>query len=164
MEMRDRVVAEPRRLEPDHAQGAGVGTHPLDEIGVRRHPAGDAAQSFAEAHRAHQPATFQYFFTYGSPAMRGALGACHGLELPFVFGALDVPGQAEFAGRGAHLPRLSERMMDAWLAFTRTGDPGWPAYESEQRPTMVFDLDSALMHAPYEEERAAWDDLTPRPL
>lgn len=119
---------------------------------------------FADAYRLHQPATFLYLFTYGSPAMRGALGACHALELPFVFGTLDAPGQAEFAGAGAPLQRLSEQMMDRWIAFTRTGDPGWPAYEAERRPTMVFDLESALEHAPYEDERAAWDDLTPRPL
>lgn len=54
-------------------------------------------------------------------------------------------------------------MMDAWLAFTRGQEPR-PAYDLERRPTMVFDLDSGLQHAPFEEERAAWDDLTPRPL
>ena len=126
---------------------------------------------FAEAHRAHQPATFQYLFTYESPAVHGAMRSCHALELAFVFGTLAVPGQAQFAGTGEAVQRLSERMMDAWLAFTRTGDPSvdaptqaWPAYDAERRPTMVFGLDSALEHAPYEEERAAWDDLHPRPL
>ena len=126
---------------------------------------------FAEAHRTQQPATFQYLFTYESPAMRGALGSCHGLELPFMFGTLDAPGQAQFAGSGEDLLRLSERMMDCWLAFTRGGDPsiaapnhGWPTYDVERRPTMVFNRQSGLEHAPYEDERAAWDDLTPRPL
>jgi para-nitrobenzyl esterase len=119
---------------------------------------------FAEAHRKHQPATFHYLFTYRSPAMRGALGAFHGLELPFVFGTLDAPGQAQLAGTGEPQERLSERMMDAWIAFTRSGEPSWPAYDEAQRSTMVFDLHSALERAPYEEERAAWDDLSPRPL
>jgi len=126
---------------------------------------------FAEAYRQHQPATFQYLFTYESPAMRGALRACHGLELPFVFGTLDAPGQAAFAGSGESVQRLSDRMMASWLSFTRTGDPSiagpnrsWPAYEPERRPTMVFDRDSGLEAAPYEHERAAWDDLSPRPL
>jgi para-nitrobenzyl esterase len=103
--------------------------------------------------------------------MRGALRSCHGLELGFMFGTLDSPGQAQFAGNGEAQQRLSERMMDSWLAFTRSGDPSvpganqaWPPYELERRPTMVFDLQSGLEHAPYEEERSAWDDLTPRPL
>jgi para-nitrobenzyl esterase len=126
---------------------------------------------FADACRLHQPATFQYLFTYGSPAMRGALGSCHALELPFVFGTLNAPGQAAFAGTGEAVQRLSERMMDSWLAFTRSGNPSvagadriWPTYDLERRPTMVFNLQSKLEHAPYEDERAAWDDLTPRPL
>jgi para-nitrobenzyl esterase len=126
---------------------------------------------FAEAYLVHQPATFQYLFTYESPAMRGALRACHGLELPFMFGTLDTPGQAEFAGRGEPLQKLSARMMDAWLAFARCGNPSltspesaWPAYEVESRPTMQLDVTSSLEYAPYEEERAAWDDLSPRAL
>ena len=126
---------------------------------------------FAEAYRRQQPATHQYLFTYESPAMRGALRSCHGLELPFVFGTLDAPGQDKFAGQGDAQLRLSARMMDSWIAFVRSGDPSlaaaqqsWPAYELQQRPTMVFDRQSGLEHAPYEQERAAWDDLTPRPL
>jgi para-nitrobenzyl esterase len=126
---------------------------------------------FAEAYLARQPATFQYLFTYESPAMRGALRSCHALELPFMFGTLDKPGQPQFAGSGEAQQRLSARMMDSWIAFTRTGDPSvpgpnqaWPAYDVVRRPTMVFDLQSGLEYAPYEDERAAWDDLTPRPL
>ena len=41
------------------------------------------ASSFAEAYGARQPNTFMYLFTYESPAMRGALRACHALEIPF---------------------------------------------------------------------------------
>ena len=126
---------------------------------------------FAEAHLVHQPATYQYLFTYESPAMRGALRACHGLELPFMFGTLDVPGQPEFAGRGEAQQQLSERMMDVWLTFVRSGEPSlpvpdgkWPAYEIADRPTMQFDCETAVQHAPYEEERAAWDGLCPRAL
>jgi para-nitrobenzyl esterase len=88
-----------------------------------------------------------------------------------MFGTLASPGQAEFAGCGSPQERLSERMMDAWLAFTRSGDPSvasvaerWPAYELARRPTMQFDLQTALQYAPYEEERAVWDDLQPRAL
>ena len=55
----------------------------------------------AEAQRAHQPRTFMYLFVYESPARRGSLGACHALELPFMFGTLDAPTQDKFAGTGA---------------------------------------------------------------
>ena len=46
---------------------------------------------FAEAHAARGLPTYAYLFTYCSPALRGVLGACHALELPFVFGTLDAP-------------------------------------------------------------------------
>ena len=32
--------------------------------------------------------------------MRGALSACHALEIPFVFGTIDAPLQDRFAGTG----------------------------------------------------------------
>jgi para-nitrobenzyl esterase len=120
---------------------------------------------FAEAYRVKQPRTFMYLFTYESPAMRGALRACHALELPFVFGTLDAPFQDRFAGRGEAVNQLSETMMDAWLAFARTGSPAtltagdWVPYDTDRRATMVFDAKTRLEDAPYEEERAAWDRL-----
>jgi para-nitrobenzyl esterase len=126
---------------------------------------------FAEAYRLQQPATFLYLFTYESPAMRGAVRSAHGLELPFMFGTYESAGQAKFAGTGEAVQRLSARMMDSWIAFVRRGDPtvegpnqAWPAYELEHRPTMVFDRQSGLERAPYEDERAAWDGRTPRAL
>jgi para-nitrobenzyl esterase len=126
---------------------------------------------FAEAYRVQQPATFMYLFTYESPAMRGALRAAHAVELPFMFGTYESAGQANFVGVGEAVQRLSARMMDSWIAFVRAGDPSvegpaqtWPAYELERRPTMVFDRQSGLEHAPYEEERAAWDGRNPRVL
>jgi para-nitrobenzyl esterase len=118
---------------------------------------------FAEAYSAHQPRTFMYLFTYESPSMRGALRACHALELPFVFGTLDAPFQDRFAGRGPAVDALSETMMDAWLSFAKTSDPSsrrvgdWVPYDTERRATMVFDRQTRLEDAPYEEERAAWD-------
>jgi len=120
---------------------------------------------FAEAYRALQPSTFMYLFTYESPAMRGALRACHALEIPFVFGTLDAPYQDKFAGKGEVVERLSTAMMDAWLAHSLRGNPAhpsvgdWVPYDSSRRATMVFDTKIALEDAPYEDERAAWNGI-----
>jgi para-nitrobenzyl esterase len=120
---------------------------------------------YAEAYRNVQPGTFVYYFTYESPAMRGTLRACHALEIPFVFGTLSAPFQDRFAGTGPDVERLSETMMDAWIAFARSGAPqagateAWRPYETTTRPTMVFDRQSQLEEGPYDEERAAWDGL-----
>jgi para-nitrobenzyl esterase len=129
-------------------------------------------ERFMEAYRVQQPATFLYLFTYESPGMRGALRSCHALDLPFMFGTIDGPGQDRFAGTGEGVRALRDRMMDAWLAFARNGDPSlpgvsggeWPRYDDARRPTMVFDRASGLQFAPYEEERAAWTGLVPRAL
>jgi carboxylesterase type B len=43
----------------------------------------------AEAHATGPGATFMYEFAWRSPAFGGRLGACHGLEIPFVFDTLD---------------------------------------------------------------------------
>ena len=40
----------------------------------------------AEAQAEHQPhGTFHYQFDFASPSFGGGLGACHALEIPFVF-------------------------------------------------------------------------------
>jgi para-nitrobenzyl esterase len=72
-----------------------------------------------------------------------------------------------FAGSGAEATALSERMMDAWLSFARTGHPGfagipnWPPYEVEERSTMVFGRTIHLERAPMDDERALWEKARP---
>ncbi|HWB66290.1 MAG TPA: carboxylesterase/lipase family protein [Mycobacteriales bacterium] len=115
----------------------------------------------AEAQTAYAP-TYMYLFTWQSPAMRGALGACHALEIPFVFGTLGAPAMDRFAGSGPEAERLSEQMRDAWLEFARTGDPNhagipaWPTYDATRRATMEFGLQTRVLDAPYDEERTVW--------
>ena len=138
----------------------------LDAIQSEARFRGNALR-LALAQRAHQPNTYVYLFAYASPARHGALGACHALEMPFVFGTLGAPTQDRFAGTGPDVERLSQNMMDAWLSFARTGNPGhegigpWPAYNAQSRPTMVFDRQSGLQNDPYGEERRALEPLLP---
>jgi para-nitrobenzyl esterase len=119
----------------------------------------------AAAHARTQPATYAYLFTWESPGMHGALGACHALEIPFVLGNLDAPTMDRFAGTGPAASALSEQMMDAWLAFACAGNPehaglpDWPAYEESGRSTMVFGAETRVEHAPMDAERALWDEV-----
>jgi para-nitrobenzyl esterase len=116
----------------------------------------------AELHAAHTPQTYAYLFTWRSPAHGGRLGAAHTMEIPFVFGRLDDPEMGPLTGQGIAVQRLSERMMDAWIAFASTGHPAtealpaWPAYTADRRATMVFDESVQVVDAPLEAERAVW--------
>lgn len=85
-----------------------------------------------------------YQFDWASPA---GFGACHCLDLAFIFGSLEAYEDAPML-RGIEpsaFRALSDRMQDAWLGFARGGMPGsehlpaWPAYEMARRMTMTFD-------------------------
>ena len=127
-----------------------------------------SATRLCEAQRTHQEKTFLYQFDWESPARRGELGACHGLEVPFVWGTVGKNGNPRFTGVGAEAEQLSGHMMDAWIAFARTGDPShpgvgeWPAYSTDNRHTMIFGRRCGVQRAPFEQERAAWDAVLKR--
>jgi len=121
---------------------------------------------WARDQRAAGGKAWLYLFTHASPARRGALGSCHALEMPFVFGTLHAPTQDKFAGTGADVERLSREMMDAWLSFANNGDPAhpsiapWSQYDGEKRPTMIFGTrGSAQENDPFGEERTAIEKL-----
>lgn len=117
----------------------------------------------AEAHAAAGSPVYDYLFDWESPAIGGLLRSCHALDIPFVFGTLDAPLMDVFAGVGAEAEALSSTMMDAWIAFARTGNPStprlgdWPRYDARRRATMRLGPVVEVVEAPYEEERAAWD-------
>jgi carboxylesterase type B len=50
-------------------------------------------------------------------------------------------------------------MHSAWVAFASSGDPGWPAYDTDHRRTMRFDTASAVVEDPRVWERAFWEGL-----
>jgi para-nitrobenzyl esterase len=110
------------------------------------------AVRLAEA-RAADARTWMYLFSWRSLARGGVPGACHALDLPFVFGNLDAPGMDGFAGKGPEAQALAEAMMDAWVAFAR-GEPAWPAYEPSRRATFEFGAERAVREAPLDEDRA----------
>jgi para-nitrobenzyl esterase len=112
----------------------------------------------AEAQVKHNGATYMYEFAWRSPGFAGRLGACHALELPFVFNTLDI-GKME-ALVGDHPPQqIADVMHSAWVNFITRGDPGWPQYDLHRRATMRFDTTSAVVEDPRGDERALWEGL-----
>ena len=51
-------------------------------------------------------------------------------------------------------------MRAAWTAFAADGDPGWPAYDTEQRLVQLFDTRPAVTAYPEETSRRIWQDHT----
>ena len=86
------------------------------------------ARRLGEAHtRTGAGRTFVYDFRWRSPACGGRLGACHGLELPFVFGSLAAATGPDAILGEAPPQGLSDQMRTAWVKFAHDGDPGWSA-------------------------------------
>ncbi|GAB3454090.1 hypothetical protein GCM10027396_31390 [Insolitispirillum peregrinum] len=55
---------------------------------------------------------------------------------------------------------LADAMRSAWVAFAKTGDPGWPAYDLATRITKRFDATSSVVADPEKETRPLWEDVT----
>ena len=91
-------------------------------------------------------AVYMYQLTWETPVARGKLRCPHALEIPLVFD--NVEKARNFVGRGEAPQMVADQMSAAWLAFARTGDPGWPAYDATRRATMVFDLESRVVEDP----------------
>jgi para-nitrobenzyl esterase len=121
------------------------------------------AMRLAEAHTAGGADVYSYLFTWRSPTLRGSLGACHALELPFVWGFTRHPLALPLLGVDRTAPRLSRVMQRAWAAFARdgvpraSGLPKWERYDPVRRATMVLGRRCALDDAPLDAERQLWE-------
>lgn len=74
-----------------------------------------------------------YLYEFGWPSGIEGLGACHALELGFVFDTLAVPEAAWLAGPDTP-QTLADEMHAAWVRFAVTGDPGWAAWNGDGPP------------------------------
>lgn len=154
---RDARAARGERVEPGDLWFA------IESDRTMRYP----AMRLAALQAAHQPETYAYLFTWPSPAMGGLFGACHALELPFLFGTLEHPLIRPFTGKGPAAHVLAGQIQDAWIAFARTGRPAhagigdWPAYDAAHRRTMILDRQCRVESAPRDAERRFWESLPP---
>ncbi len=92
----------------------------------------------------------------------GVLGACHGLDVPLVFGNLTSGLPASLIDDLAAAEAVSAHMRAAWIAFATNGDPGWPTFDSGL--VQIFDADPVVATYPEVESRKIWQDHTFAPL
>src|SRR5262245_37764256 len=100
--------------------------------------------------------TWMYEFAFASTAFGGALGACHGVDVPFAFHNLDRKGVVALTGDSPERSTVADAFAGAIAEFARHGDPGWPAYDATRRATMRFDGHSQVVDDPDPELRQLW--------
>ncbi|MBT2619308.1 MULTISPECIES: carboxylesterase/lipase family protein [Chryseobacterium] len=102
--------------------------------------------------------THVYEFSWESPACNNLLGACHGLEIAFVFDNLTNAGFSEILGN--QLPQqLADSVHKAWVNFATNGNPGWDTYNVNNRISMRFDTVSQITVNDRADERSLWDRI-----
>ncbi|WP_433247446.1 carboxylesterase/lipase family protein [Streptosporangium sp. CA-135522] len=134
--LNDRVAA----LGPDELALAATAWFgdPARAFAPGRTPAESAAE-LSTAHMFSEPALrlAELFAGHGDPVWvyrfdwqpaGSPYGACHCIELPFVFGDPAAWRDAPMLG-GEQPARLVAQVQRAWAGFVRRGDPGWPRYE-----------------------------------
>ena len=115
----------------------------------------------AQAQIAGRGRAYVYELTWSSPEVGDTFGACHGLDVPLVFGNLSSGVAGMLIGSPTpEVEALSAHMRGAWTAFATHGDPGWPAYETEQRLVQLFDVQPTITTYPEETSRRLWQDHT----
>ena len=118
------------------------------------------AYARARAHAGNAP-TWIYRFDRPSPALRGWLGACHAIEVPYLFGTTDLAGTAKFVGAGADADRLSRTMMRHWAHFARYGRPPdeWPAFDADDPRALHLDQEVRVAALADDATHRLWDEL-----
>ena len=145
----DRALEAYRAADP--AAGAGDLLAALQGDWYVRIP----VMRLADAHAKSAPATFVYEFAWPSRQFNGLLGACHGLEIGFVF---DTLGCGTEPVAGANPPQgLADVMHAAWVGFATSANPGWPRYELTRRTTMRFGSTSKVESDPLAWKRTVWE-------
>ena len=95
------------------------------------------AMELAVRHAENRGRTYAYYWTM--PGADETLGACHAIELSYVF---RNPQVTIYSG-DLYNEALADTVQDMWVRFARTGDPGteenpWEPYTGEERMTMVL--------------------------
>ncbi len=112
----------------------------------------------AEARESGGGTTWVYRFDHPSPQDNNGLGACHAVEIPFVFDTIHLEQSAGLIGD--HPSRaVADQTHATWVNFISTGDPGWAPYSSTVRTTGILTDSVAAVEDPNGDERALWDAI-----
>ena len=124
---------------------------------------GDAIKQAERKFAQGKAPVYMYLFTWETPVEGGRRHSPHTIELPFVF---DNPQeQPDEVGNGPDLQPLADKVSGAWTAFARTGSPNtsltpkWPAYNTDQRATMIINDEWKVANDPRHDVRLVMQSL-----
>ncbi len=119
-------------------------------------------QRLLDAHHAAGGEAWGYEFTWEVSIFGVPLGACHVVDVPFVFGITDTPVGQLFTGGGEEAATLSQRVQQCWGNFARGGSPGWDAWgEAGEAHHFGREAGSGPLLDPA--RAALWADIIPTP-
>ena len=101
---------------------------------------GAAAQVKAKSAQGAAP-VYSFLFTWKPEG--SDIGACHGMELPFMFNNIALQPEMTRASEKAF--KLADTVSSAWIAFFRTGNPNveglpqWDPWTEENGAVMILD-------------------------
>ena len=112
----------------------------------------------AELHAENGGRHYMYYWTKESAIPH--YGACHAVELSYVFNNTD---DTIFTGEKAD-EALAETVQQMWVNFAKTGDPStdryaWPAYDADTRQTMFLGDEIRVVSDPLREQRVLVEPL-----
>jgi para-nitrobenzyl esterase len=125
-----------------------------------------SAIRLAEEQSVHNSKTYMYLFTFPLKFQGKEVGSAHAGDAGFMFGSLDYPSILGGIEDSEEAKILSEKMMDSWIAFAKTGNPNhegieeWLKYEKNNRTTMILGKETKCEDKPMEKQRIAWNDIT----
>lgn len=126
-----RLRAGKDRAAVREARAALPGSGPADLAGqlLTDRLLRDPLRRLAGARRASPSFLYEFAWPSGVPG----LGACHALELGFVFDTLGVPEASWLAGQDTP-QALADEMHAAWVRFAVAGEPGWAPWNGAGPP------------------------------
>jgi para-nitrobenzyl esterase len=108
---------------------------------------------------------YLYNFGYKSnnkvPGTNFEIGSMHALDIPFKFYNVE----SGMAGTKPDRFEASRNMSELWATFARTGEPAadgqpvWPAYNLNTRPTMRIDVSCEVINNRFNAEREMWEKV-----
>ena len=153
----DEVIETYRRLYPR--------SNPAQRLIAATTDSNFRIRSLAVAQRKAAQANapvWMYSFEWETPLFDGRLGAPHALDVPFCFDTIDLTNATDLSP-GAR--KVAATMASTWIAFARTGNPNnatiphWPAYNTEDRPTLLLDVEPRVQNDLRGEARRLWQGI-----